>query len=261
MQPTRREFVLSGLAAVALADQVRAQEKKPKLSGLFVPAYFHPSGDNLSYWDDLVAAAAKVPLTVVINPASGPGTTVDPGYPPVLAKLAKTPAILLAYVSTSYAKVPLEKVAADITAWTKMYPEIQGYFLDEQTADAEHVEHYRKIVAFAKKARPKGLVVANPGNPCHEGYFAEGGPDVLCTFENSTPLTEFKGDTLAAPASRRIGLVHSLHPRAKLAPLLDLAVSKNLGWILLTDGIMPNPWDRLPGFWDKLVGEVAARLK
>ncbi len=267
---SRRSFVaatLAGSAALATSLVTRdatAQDKTnsdtTKLSGIFVPAYFHPSGDNLSYWDDLAAAAAKMPLIVVINPNSGPGEKLDPSYPPVIAKLAKTKAQLVGYISTSYAKVPLEKAKADIVAWTKMVPEIQGYFLDEQTSDAAHVEHYQKLVAAAKAARPKGTVVSNPGTPCDEGYFAKGGPDILCTFENSTPLADFKGDTIAAPATRRIGLAHSLHPRTKLEPLLDQAENKSLGWVFLTDGIMPNPWDRLPSFWDMLVGEVAKRV-
>jgi hypothetical protein len=273
---SRRLFVATTIAgATAMANPMPplaaiAQEKpntdkastdKSKLSGIFVPAYFHPSGDNLSYWDDLVSAAAKVPLMVVINPNSGPGEKIDPAYPSVIAKLAKTKAQLLGYISTSYAKVPLEKAKADIAAWTKMYPEIQGYFLDEQTSDAGHVDYYRKLVAAAKAARPNGTVVSNPGNPCDAGYFAKGGPDVLCTFENSSPLAEFKGDAISAAANRRIGLAHSLHPRAKLEPLLDLAANKQLGWVFLTDGVMPNPWDRLPSFWDNLVAAVAARVQ
>jgi len=262
---SRRVFVATTIAATtALASSLVPRRAvalgKQHLSGIFVPAYFHPSGDNLSYWDDLVAAASKVPLIVVINPNSGPGEKLDPSYPPIIAKLAKTKAQLVGYISTSYAKVPLEKAKADITAWTKMYPEIQGFFLDEQTSDTEHVNHYRQLVAAAKAARPKGTVVANPGTQCDAAYFDKGGPDWICTFENSTPLADFKGDTISASANRRVGLVHSLHPRAKLEPLLDHAESKQLGWIFLTDGIMPNPWDRLPSFWEKLVAEVARRI-
>ena len=41
--------------------------------GLLVPAYFYPP----TYWDGLNFVAARVPLVVIMNPGSGPGTSQD----------------------------------------------------------------------------------------------------------------------------------------------------------------------------------------
>ena len=47
-------------------------------TGLLVPAYIYPAGEGLTAWNDLIAAADKVPIVAIINPASGPGTQVNP---------------------------------------------------------------------------------------------------------------------------------------------------------------------------------------
>ena len=54
------------------ADQVTA----------LVPAYFYPTWWEVdgSPWDDLNAAAARIPIEAIMNPDSGPGTAVNSDY-------------------------------------------------------------------------------------------------------------------------------------------------------------------------------------
>jgi len=46
--------------------------------GIMVPAYFYPSGN--SYWTAMSNTATLVPLIVILNPDSGPGTTQDANF-------------------------------------------------------------------------------------------------------------------------------------------------------------------------------------
>ena len=67
------------LVAAAFATPVTAADPsaKPRTT-LLVPAYFYPAGDGLQHWDDLLAAADRVPIVAIVNPASGPGKAADP---------------------------------------------------------------------------------------------------------------------------------------------------------------------------------------
>ena len=37
---------------------------------------------------------------------------------------------------------------------------------------------------------------------------------------------------------------------------LKLAVSRNAGMVFITDAKMPNPWDRLPSYWQAEVQAI-----
>jgi len=48
---------------------------------ILLPAYFYPfSNLNQSFWDEMTAAAGQVGITAIVNPNSGPGTSVNPDY-------------------------------------------------------------------------------------------------------------------------------------------------------------------------------------
>src|SRR5262249_15211604 len=102
-------FLASGLAAlivVGLADR----SARAGSVGAIVPAYFYPAGSNLAYWNQLVSDASKIDLEVIANPASGPGTNVDPNYTGVIDSLRTAGARVLGYVDTNYASRPIADV-------------------------------------------------------------------------------------------------------------------------------------------------------
>ena len=66
-------YLLSGLI-LSITCNVNATE-------ILVPAYFYPSSDpNLSFWDEMTAAASQVNITAIMNPNSGPSNAVNADY-------------------------------------------------------------------------------------------------------------------------------------------------------------------------------------
>jgi hypothetical protein len=117
-----------------------------------VPAYFAPGPE----WQRVIAAAPTVGM-VIINPASGPGTSTDPGYAQVIAQARAAGIIVLGYVSTSYGQRPEADVIADINKYYDLYS-MSGIYLAEgpMEADCTPLEaQYRRVVdaAHARNAQ------------------------------------------------------------------------------------------------------------
>jgi hypothetical protein len=48
-------------------------------------------------------------------------------------------------------------------------------------------------------------------------------------------------------------MLHEVSDVSTAEEYVDLARSRNVGWIYITDDVLPNPWDTLPSYWDQLV--------
>src|ERR1700744_2859377 len=94
--------------------------------GLMVPAYFYPKPGGA--WDDLDKAAARVPLIVIMNPASGPGKSRDMVYVQALAKLHQAGGKATGYIHTSYGERPLAEVEKEIDLYLSFYS-LDGFFI------------------------------------------------------------------------------------------------------------------------------------
>src|SRR5687768_16366735 len=93
-------------ASIASGEEPAHADQTPPLR-LLVPAYFYPAGKGEQKWDKLIAAADRVPIVAIVNPASGPGRRADPNYTAILERAAKAKRLtLIGYVTTSYAKRP-----------------------------------------------------------------------------------------------------------------------------------------------------------
>jgi serine/threonine protein kinase len=238
-------------AAVAKVDSAT-----PALS-LLVPAYIYPEGAGLKHWEQLLAAAAKAPVVVIANPASGPGPKADANYAAIISRAKKAGVTVIGYLTTKYTKRPLAEARADIDKWARFYPDIQGVFLDEQASGADAVDHYVALYQEARKAIPNALVVSNPGTSCAEAYLARPAADVVCIFEDPKGYDNFKPLewTKRYPPQRFAALVTRTVDAARMERYVGDAPHRRLGYFYVTSGDEPNPWDKLPTYWD---AEVAA---
>ena len=234
-----------------------AAEPEPRLR-LLVPAYFYPAGEGLKHWARLEAAAARVPVLAVVNPASGPGDKADANYTRLLDRAAKRPGLtLLGYVSTRYGKRPAAEVKADVVRWLRLYPQVRGIFFDEQASGAERAGYYADLYAHARKARRLRLVVTNPGTACAEAYLARPATDVACLFEGAVGFGEWAPPAWAGKhgAGRVATLAYKVGDAGLMRKYVAGAARKGVGLVYVTDAAGANPWDRLPAYWDE---EVAA---
>ncbi|HEV3344359.1 MAG TPA: spherulation-specific family 4 protein [Pirellulales bacterium] len=206
----------------------------------------------------MIAAAKEVPIVAIVNPASGPGERIDPNYVDVISRASKAGVTLIGYVSTEYAKRPIEQVKADVDLWHKLYPAVEGFFFDEQTSDASKVEHYREAFDYARRKVKGALIASNPGVPCDAAYFAASNPDVISIFEHHQGYDQFVPPAGLDNARRRRSAVlpYDTQDARQMRERLRHAADLNIGYFYATDDNGANPWDRLPTYWDDEVAAV-----
>jgi serine/threonine protein kinase len=246
-----------GNAPPAVADST------PPL-GLLVPAYFDPVGDGLAQWDRLLDSPAAAVTVAVANPASGPGVAIDPNYAQVLERARRKGVTVLGYVSTNYAERSLDKVMDDVDRWVSFYPEVQGIFFDQQASAAEKIGYYTDLYQHVRGKHRLGLVVTNPGTACAEEYLARPATDAACLAEPLMGVPKYHPPDWAGryPADRFVVLATKVVTPEQMRGHILEAVGKRVGYCYVTDGNVPNPWGRLPSYWEQealAVRQVNAR--
>jgi hypothetical protein len=246
--------LLLALAGALAAPAIHAAD-------LLVPAYFYPAGKKKSnHWVALAATAGQANTIAVLNPASGPGTFVDPNYTAAVSQFQLAGGTVIGYVSTRYAARPLNEVTADINTYIAQYP-VQGFFIDEMTNDAgsANVQFYQSVYSYIKALNPQYMVVGNPGTNTAEVYASLPLADRLVVFENS--ISAYGAYAPAAwqanyAASRFVHIVYGASKR-QMADTVTRAASRGAGSLFVTNDVLVNPYDSLPNYWSEEVRRAA----
>ena len=249
--------VAAMFAAGMLASQVVSAQ--PLLEAL-VPAYFDPPV-NPAGWSSLATAAQKIPLSVIMNPNSGPGAAQDASYVSAVQNVRLAGGHVLGYVSTGYGTRPMADVINDINLYIAWYP-VDGIFLDEMSNDANtsHYTYYQSIYDQIKTINYNYRVIGNPGTNTQQSYLTLPTADALVVFEGKArAYNSFVPSAWVAGYNRQYfgNLVYSMTNSSQLSTYLNLAVSRNAGLVYLTNDTGTNPWDTLPGYWDAEVNCIA----
>jgi len=226
--------------------------------GIMVPAYFYPSAGG--YWDSLDSAAPRVPLVAIMNPDSGPGTSKDNTYVQALTKLHQAGGKVIGYVYTTYGTRPPADVEADIDLYLSFYA-VDGFFIDEMTNDknTNHINYYAAIYQYIKAKGTNYSFTGNPGSNTQQDYITTPTADALMIFEDDgTNYTSFTPSSWVAeyPAQQFVHLPYDVPGATTMSNFVGLAVSRNAGWIYITDDTLPNPYDTLPSYWTNEVNLV-----
>jgi len=230
----------------------------PKLQ-LLVPAYFYPAGSGLQAWQRLMEAASKIKMVAIVNPSSGPGDRRNADYSSIVPAARDKGMRVVGYVSTGYGKRALPEVKLDIARWVEFYPQISGFFFDQQSTEARDVAFYAQIRDYARQKIKNALVINNPGAMCDESYFARGVSDVTCVFAS------FEGfNQLSPPAqfwqynpSRFAALPYQITDAKAMREIVSDAIIKRIGYLYISDAPKGgNPWAQLPMYWDEEVEAV-----
>lgn len=238
-------------------DFIPAAPAKPGPK-LLVPAYFYPGGKELETWNKLIAAGAKTSIIAIANPASGPGTQIDPGYTEIIKRAQDGKIKIIAYVSTSYAKRTAAEIKHDIDLWVQFYPTIEGFFFDEQASEAAKADFYLDVANYGRSKVKDAFIVTNPGTICAEDYFSKKVADTICTVESHDGLEKYTPPAWATkyPASQFYGLAYKIDKAKEMHASLKAVEKKHFGYVFITDDKLPNPWDTLPPYWDEEVKTV-----
>jgi hypothetical protein len=248
--------------AVAAWVGVISLPKAALSAELLFPAYQYPTVGTM--WNGLAAAASTVCLGVIMNPASGPGTTPDANYLTAIAAVRAHGGRIYGYVDTNYAARPSADVLADVVRYQTFYAVSDGIFLDQMGNDPNQLAYYRALTTAIHALMPGASVIANPGTTVPESFVASGAADVIVTYENNLTGAEPYSTspppawTTAYPARRFSNIVYNVPDEATMRIVLATMLSRNVGVIFITHRTLPNPYDELPAYWTALVNAVAA---
>jgi hypothetical protein len=252
---------------------------------IMVPAYFYPAF-NGSAWDTLTTQAALgTPITAIMNPGSGPGTSTNSDYTAAINRFRAAGGKVLGYVPTGYAGASVNAGStcrpatgttysiSDVVSCAGRYQslyQVDGIFLDEMTntTGATELTYYRSIYNSLHAINLNWRVVGNPGTSLPPAYFdAVAGvtADTVVSFEgtgasyaNANPAPGAVG----GPASRFAHLVYDVSSASLALQYLQAAPGKNVGSIYITNDNFCqaaatctssnsdfNPWDTLPPYF------------
>ena len=230
------------LFIVPLLTSTQAAGLSTSPTGLIISLYTYPG----TTWDQ-VAAAKKahpsVPIIAIINPASGPGTSIDTKYVTGIQELKSAGVIVLGYVYTSYASRNMSSVIDDIDTYKKWYP-VDGIKFDQMANTPGFESYYSNLTAYAK-SQGFTFTVGNPGTdtiPSYIGtvdnmiiYEGPGLPTIpsLAGWHTSYDKSNFSAESFGI---------------STLDEAAEFTESQYLGYMYITNDILPNPYDSIPPY-------------
>lgn len=235
------------MAALFLTSTTKIIGLPEKITGLIIPLYDDP---NSSYWEVVMNAKSlhpRVPIAVTVNPDNGPGTTKDQNYTELVKRLKTTGILVLGYVPTNFGTQNTTRVMNEILEYKKWY-NVNGILFDEMPTASGKEYYYKTIGSFAKS---QGLfTVGNPGADVSESYV--GILDNLIIYEDAglPYLKSLQGWHLKYDKQH---FAITPYDVALLNQSYILNASKYVGYIYITDGKLPNPWNALPSYFNKLI--------
>lgn len=207
---------------------------------LLVPLYVYPG----AAWDQLISAAASVKIIAIINPNSGPLSSVDSSYSTYMTKMANAGIEMVGYVHTSYGQRSLADVMADIDTWASSYPLVKGIFLDEAAYESSGIPYYTQVYSHVMSKAGYVHSILNPGQQPDIGYLAISSSMVV--YENyaanlaSTAFSSWLtcAPSVAAQAGYKYHFAAIAHsaPAGSQAQYLQSLVAKGMGLVYVTDG-------------------------
>jgi len=221
-------------------------------SGVIIPLYSYPG----SGWNAIIQqklAYPSVPITVIVNPANGPGGSKDPNYATWINDLRSAGVSVLGYVYTSYAARSASSVMTDINTYKSWYA-VNGIFLDEMANVVGQESYYSALTSYSHSL---GLstVVGNPGAPVPVSFI--GSVDVIVIYENAgIPSASTLGSSTMGLS--KSGFATMSYGVSSFTASSVSAVANYAGYIYITNEGMPNPYSSLPSYFATLVSDLKA---
>ena len=216
-----------------------------------VPLYSYPTE---SPWSAIVSAKLAHPSVTVIaiaNVNDGPGTAVDSVFTSGIRSLTAAGIVVIGYVYTSYGARGAATVKADIDAWLRFYPTLDGIFFDEESNTTGGDAYYRDLGTYVK-SNGMTLTVGNPGTDTGSAYI--NALDVTFIYESAgLPSTTMLTNWRSRYPMKAVGVI----PYAANFDLTWVQQARSaVGYIYVTNDDLPNPWDTLPSYFSNLLAAL-----
>ena len=228
-----------------------------KEQSIILTSYTYPGS---LYWEKVIEMGEDKILYVIINPSSGPGEVRDENYVKQIEKIKKSNIKIIAYIPTNYQKRSINTVYKDIEKYFEFYGKenLNGFFFDEIGVENKNeVEYLKELNNHVKNISNDYLVVSNPGRQItdeiapHSDIFVTSeisGEEYINKF--SKPKSKFENDSNNYKHIYHI--IYDVKPK-DYKRVLKLSRERNAGWIMITDAKLPNPYDKMPSNFSKLV--------
>lgn len=224
--------------------------------------YTYPDSKN-SFWSTVVSlGGSKIPYAL-INPNSGVGEKIEVNYMAQIKRNKKVGIKNIAYIPTTYQKRNIQEVKAEVDKYFSLYGKdnINGFFFDEIAVTKENeVKYMKEIFDYVKSKSQNNIVIANPGNQITDEISSYA--DIWVTSEVSAntyinkfdkPKSKFENNT---SNNKHIWhIIHSAKPE-EYKKIIELSRERNAGWLMITDDLMPNPYDKMPTEFVKIVNMI-----
>lgn len=232
----------------------------PACAGLqmLIPLYSYPTwySPTIYTWDDVVTATSQVSITAIVNSSNGPGGCPNIDYQRGISDLRNGGVTILGYVDTDYGARPSISVTNDVDLYDQCF-DIDGIFLDQvtNTVPFSPTEELCKYV----KSRPNlNKVFLNPGTPISVCDIITACDTAVIFEDYSSKLPGQCPDGCADCGAERCAmLVHTVSDTDTMKSHINWAVACNIGYVYVTSDTLPNPYDRLPVFWQAEVNYIA----
>jgi hypothetical protein len=218
---------------------------------LIVPLYTYPSAS----WNTLAQQALgnpSIPIVAVINPSNGPGAYQDPNFVSGIQTLKSAGITVLGYTYTNYANRPLASVESDLLGYAHLYG-VGGVYLDQMSNVPGSESYYSSLTQYAHSIG-LSLVIGNPGADVPSSYV--GTVDAIIIYESpGLPSLSFLAGWHTSYSKSNFGIVSYGVP--SLSSSYIASASSYLGYIYVTDGVMPSPYASLPTYLPSLLGDLS----
>jgi hypothetical protein len=229
------------------------------MTSLAVPLYSDPVAGQ---WDRAVNAGPRLTLLVAnIAHPGGPSSERLDVYAEAIGRCRAVGQTVLGYVHATYGRRPVTALMSEATAWSELYPDLGGIFVDQVPSDAGVVTGYLRPLYDAIKARSGSIVVLNPGVDVEEQYLSAS--DVLVNFEGG--CRSYLGSPGAAPWVSRHPPDRFWHivydtPAERIEDVVATARSRNAGYLFITPLRPPDAYTRLPvePYWRAVLATIGA---
>ena len=245
---------LALFAWAAFGAQTRPHTARALLLG--VPAYVYPGQPMLAS----LQAMSPAPGIVILNPGNG-DAPFNASWQAQARRLRVRGTTVLGYVHTDGATRSLASAETSIRNYLSPASgtsQVSGIFLDEMSVACAAVPYYANLYAYIRSLDATAFVAENPGTPVSWCYLDSRRKvaDTFVTFEHdaATYQTAFKGNVVNSKGAYTLGTKypastfwHLIYGAAgtQLSGTVALARRRHAGYIYVTDGDLPNPWDSL----------------
>lgn len=219
-------------------------------TGIIVPLYSYPG----SYWNQVIQAKnahPSVPIVAIVNPNSGPGSSVDSTYASSIKQLQSAGITVLGYVYTSYGSRSTSAAEADITSYHNWY-NVNGIFFDEMSNVSGYESYYSTLTQYVK-SHGMTMTVGNPGTDTLSSYV--GTVDNLVIYESP-----------GLPTISNLAGWHTSYAKSNFSMIAFgvglptqsyvTSTTSDVSYIYATDDNLPNPYDTIPSYFGSLVAEL-----